>query len=153
MNDASLHIPTRGFSLLELLVVLVIAGLLVTLTRPLYEAAVPGARLRTEARGLTAVLRDSASLSIMSGRETRVSVSSEPSRYAVNGHNDVGLTSELRLVGRGETQGDSATIVFYPDGSSNGALIDLHGASGTYRIAVDWLTGQVRLSEHNESEI
>jgi len=156
------HIRTQGFSLLELMVVLAIAGLFVTLTRPMYEAVIPGVKHRTEARQLTAALRESASLSILSGRETRVSIMPEPAGYAVGGGAGVELTSELRvMVGRNDSNAyrvgtgreRAATIVFYPDGSSNGGLIDLQSDDRTYRIAVDWLTGKIELREHHADEI
>ena len=48
---------TRGFTLLEILVVMVIAGLMIALVPPLFSGAVSGTKLKASARDLAVVLR------------------------------------------------------------------------------------------------
>jgi len=161
MDDGYRKSRAFGFSLVELLVVLTIAGLAVTLSRPVYEAAMPGAKLRAEARDLATALRESASMSILRGREITVSFDGNLPGYAVDGRNVTVLESNFQiLVGASDNgafgvDNDPAGPVllhFYPDGSSNGASIDLTGAGRAYRVRVDWLTGEIRLEERDGAD-
>ena len=54
------NLPSKkisGFTLVELLVALAITGVLATLVRPMYAAALPGTQLKADTRILQAELR------------------------------------------------------------------------------------------------
>ena len=55
---------TAGFTLLELLVVLAIAGMLVALVPAAVSAVVPGTKARTAAYDMASILRDARNLAI-----------------------------------------------------------------------------------------
>ncbi len=59
----------RGFTLVELLVVLAIAGLLLAVTPPLISAAMPGVELKAAARRTAGALRLAREVAIASGRD------------------------------------------------------------------------------------
>jgi general secretion pathway protein I len=88
---------SRGFTLLELLVVLAIGAMLVTLSEPLYSRVVPGARVRSQARDLIVALRDSANKAVSSGRETQVQFEPERKSYVVGGSQPVRLSQDIQL--------------------------------------------------------
>ena len=72
-----------GFTLLELLVVLLIVGLLVALVPPLFSGAVPGAKLKAAVRDLAVTLRLARNQSITRDVETQVYLNLESPAYAI----------------------------------------------------------------------
>jgi len=154
----SIRAQIRGFTLLELLVVLAVGALLVGLSEPLYSRVVPGARVKSQARDLIVALRDSANKAVSSGRETQVRFDTRQRSYTVGGSQIVRLTDDVQFSVRPSldlhsepfTRSDAdetVTLRFFPDGSSTGATISLAYASRDYLIGVDWLTGRVELLE------
>jgi len=150
-----------GFTLLELLVVLTIAGLLVALVPPVISAAVPGTRVKVAARDFAATLREARSLAITRGEETDVLVATEPPQYAVANSTPLKLSGNIDLDVRAgafvaATQlstfadalsHDKYTLRFYPDGSASGGEIKISQGQSAYLIDVDWLMGGVSISK------
>jgi general secretion pathway protein H len=142
----------RGFTLLELLVVMVIVALLVALVPPLFSGAVPGARLKGAARDLAVELRYARSHAITRNQDMEVRLNLEPPAYAVPGRAPRTLPEGVKIqvvsaTSRRVLQPTSYRVRFFPDGSSSGAQITLSGGSRSYRIGVDWLTGRVDIAE------
>jgi len=142
---------STGFTLVELLVVLAMIALLVTLARPMYQAAVPGARVRAEVLDLARSLRESRHRAITSGKVVAIEFDPEQASYAI-GDDIVTLSgsTELKAVSR-KLQGDEKLVrlEFHPDGSSTGASVEVHGTRVGYRVDVDWLTGRIRVAEQD----
>jgi len=152
-----------GFTLLELLVVLAIAGLLVTMARPLYTAAIPGARLRAEVHDLAVTLRDARNRAVNGSRIIEVRLDTEAGHYAVGDDPVVDLSAGTAMhaslsqglldTDRPAYAGESDpafTVSFYPDGSSSGGTIRLGNSAGTFRVDVDWLTGRITAGEADD---
>ena len=154
---------SAGFTLLELMVVLAIAGMLLSLVQPLYSAAVPGARFRAEVHDLATTIRAARNEAILSAENIELIIDEDALAYAVDTRPPLTLraTRNLRL---GSTMMAPATIaakgkfipprtvkslIFFADGSSSGGSIVLKGDSSAYVITVDWLTGRVRLQATN----
>jgi len=151
----------RGFTLLELLIVLAIGAMLVSLSEPMYSRVVPGARVRSQARDLIVALRESANKAVSSGRETLVQFNTTERTYAADDSRIVHLSEDVGLSVRpsidlqsapltNPDEQDEVTIRFFPDGSSTGATISLAYATRGYLIGVDWLTGRVELLENTQ---
>ena len=160
-----------GFTLLELLVVLSIAGALAALVPPVVSAVVPGTKARVAALDLAATLRDARNAAITSSQTIDVEFDFEKSTYTVAGEavNELprgmavamldfsGYGIEDRptarvfedrgLEGRGVEDKDKYTLRFFSDGSSNGIRARLGNESGGYVVAVDWLLGRVTIEE------
>lgn len=140
----------RGFTLVELLVVLGIAALLVALAAPMISRGLPGAELKAAASDVAGGLRRVHGQAIAKNREAvfRIDVAS---RRAVVGEESkpLALPPELRLtvvVGDTEVVGaDVGGIRFFPDGSSTGGRVTLALDDRAYDVRVDWLTGRVTL--------
>lgn len=142
----------RGFTLLELLAVLVLVMLVMTLVPPLLSGAIPGARLKGAAHDLTATLRNTRKQSITRNAELVVRLSPEQAEYRVGRGRPTTLPDGVRLnvqglVDTGLPSNEPHLLWFFPDGSSSGARIQLVDDKGGYRLDVDWLTGRVELGE------
>lgn len=155
-----------GFTLLELLVVLTIAGLLAALIPPLYSKAVPGARLKTTARDLAISLREARSSAISSGSRIDLTLHSEPMSYAVGNESAVQLPSgvimtahdylaaaDASLSDSNALTDEDIVIRFFPDGSSNGAVVKMANSGTSYRVDVSWLMGDIRVTKVGEHDL
>lgn len=142
--------PRGGFTLLELLVVLAIAGLLLAAVPPLLSQALPGLELKSGARQLAAGLRFARDRALATRQETWVEMDVEQREVTVSGRDGrLRLSQDLNLslIGADTERTDESRggIRFYPDGTSTGGRVILSHAHQGYQIDVDWLTGQVRV--------
>lgn len=142
----------RGFTLLEIMIVLTIAGLLVAVSVPsaaklyqsmVYRSAVGDARALLEAARYQA-LTQGVSVDVLVQPDTR--------RMSI-GPNLLDATPlpealSLRVTGAAELQrgNQTAVIRFYSDGSSSGGSISIkRNSSGGTKLHVGWLLGRVSL--------
>lgn len=148
------RVEQRGFTLLELLVVLVIAVLLVALVPPLLSGLSGGTELRGAARQLAAGLRFARNEAVTHQREAVLTLDLVRHRFAVTGDpREIALPDSLsfHLYTAQSELFDQATgnIRFFPDGSSTGGAITVSGPKLAYRVNVDWLTGAVAIVEQD----
>ncbi|MEH6576285.1 MAG: GspH/FimT family pseudopilin [Amphritea sp.] len=149
-----------GFTLLELLVVLVIATLILGVVTPRLFAVMPGVELKTSTQKLAAMLRYARGLAISRSRVVTVEYDDELPALRVTGKvqtyhwpESVQLTlqageEQLQSQPLPELQQEKAAAIrFYPDGSSSGGALLVASDSGEYQISVHWLTGKVTINE------
>jgi general secretion pathway protein H len=154
-----------GFTLLELLVVLTIAGLLTVVVPPLYSNAVPGARLKTSTRDFAISLREARAIAVTTSKQVELRLIADPPSYAIGGDASVQLprgvfmtaydyvtTTNQALANVNALAAEEFVVRFFPDGSSNGAVIKLANGSTAYRIDVSWMMGDIRVSRVGEHE-
>jgi len=146
----------KGFTLLELLVVLSIAAMLTALVRPMYAAAVPGARLKSDTLNLAVSLRESRNRAVSSGSNVGVLFDAVEVSYRVGDSKPRNFSTGTKLAAAGfgaESASDRVgrldqyELVFFADGSSSGASLELQNHAKAYRIDVDWLTGRIKVAE------
>lgn len=153
---ASISKPGRGarlgFTLIELMVVLVVAAAAMGLVVPQFGAALAGMELKGATRDVASGLRYARGRAIALQRETAVVIDLDARSYRIegaeaNGSHDLGRDIDLRLVtGRTEVRGDSeGAISFFPDGSSTGGRLTLESGNRSHVVDVRWLTGRVRI--------
>jgi general secretion pathway protein H len=141
-----------GFTLLEIMVVMVIAGLMIALVPPLFSSAVSGTRLKGSARDLAIVLRETRSKAIIHNTEQLVHLDLKEPRYRVgNGKiralpENVDMAVEVVTGARIEETAQHV-LRFFPDGSSSGELITLSGGNRAYYLQLNWLTGSITITE------
>ena len=158
-----LRVRQTGFTLLELIVVLVLLGIIAVLVAPGLGGSLENAKLKTASRELLAALRVQRSEAIAQGRIITLRFAGDESSYRVDGES-VSLAEGLSVVYQAATGAASQGVegsalpdtgnndlVFYPDGSSSGALLQLRLGEGLRYIHIDWLTGAVSLLESIES--
>jgi general secretion pathway protein H len=143
---------SRGFTLIELVVVLAILGLVMVLAVPAADRFMPGAELRAAARTVAAVLREARAHAIRDNREVPAVVNLdsriiwiEPAGRPAQLGRRLGIalytaTSELVDEGTGR-------IRFFADGTSTGGRVSLSNDGREYHVLVDWLTGRVRIAD------
>ena len=141
-----------GFTLLELLVVLMIAGLLLAVTPPLISNAIPGVQLKSTALTLVSALRQTRSQAISEATPRRLTVDLEARQVRIPGRvKAIDIPSQIDVeltVAESQRSGEHrAAVSFFPDGSSTGGRIRLGRADIYYQVDVDWLTGRVSLRE------
>jgi general secretion pathway protein H len=161
---------TAGFTLLELLVVLAIAGMLVALVPAAVSAVVPGTKARTAAYDMASTLRDARNLAISQSTPVDVVFDPESASYAIAGsplavlprgmalviQERSGYVSETRRVA-GQSSFDReepVTLRFYPDGSSSGLDIRLGPEDGGgYIVRIDWLFGGASVTQATDDAV
>lgn len=139
-------VTEAGFTLLEMLAVLVLLGLFLGLVTPILGRGSDAARLRGDTRGLATALATARGEAIVRGREATFVVDLDARVYGlegtVDGRLDAGTRVDL-LVGETEVRDRRAAIRFMPDGRSSGGEIRLGNGAGESVLRIDWLTGRV----------
>jgi general secretion pathway protein H len=133
-----------GFTLLEMIIVLVILGLMLGLFAARGPLHSQGLDLRTAAEELAQSLRDARGQAIAAGE--LVDVRWEQGGFRISHgrlHPLPGVSIAARTLG-GQAQ---SGVRFAPDGSSSGGVIALADRAGRISIGVDWLTGRVRITD------
>lgn len=150
MSSAGSDPRVGGFTLIELVVVLVIAGLLLAVVPPLFSSALPGVQLKSTARELASALRFARDRAVTRQQETTLTLALKAHSFRVSGRNrdypvPSGLEIELFTVRSEQTDEDTGAIRFFPDGSSTGGRVTLVSGTSRYAVDVDWLTGRVKV--------
>lgn len=143
-----------GFTLLEILVVLVIGVLLVALVPPLLSGMSNTTELRGAARQLAAGLRSARNEAITRQREAILTLDLAQHRFGVSGDPrgikfPDGVAIKLYTAQSELIDGATGNIRFFPDGSSTGGAITVSGSKQAYRVKVDWLTGAIVIVEQD----
>jgi general secretion pathway protein H len=137
----------RGFSLVELLVVLAIAGVVMAAVIPSSVRFYDGMQRRQAVRDVLSVLTSAREQALARGRPQDVNIEPATRRVWYNEREQI-LSEKLELTVHGAAElnrGDVGVIRFYPDGSASGGGIDIRRVDGSgTRISVDWLLGRVR---------
>ena len=141
----------RGFTLLELLVVLAIIALLSAMVPLAFERVRESAQYRDTVRGVLSDMRQARYRALSEGREIRFRVDLAHRTYGLEGRPPTSLPEPLRLrttVADIELNADqTAGIRFLPSGGATGGTIEiLRPAGGGVRLTVDWLSGAVTQS-------
>lgn len=135
----------RGFTLLEMIVVVGILAVVATSASSGLSASIPGVRLRAETRMLADGLRAARRAAIQQQHEASVAVL--PDRYISSDERyshmlPPGTRLALSdLAGHGRQP--ESRIRFFADGSSTGGRISLELGARHSGLTVDWLTGRV----------
>jgi general secretion pathway protein H len=144
--------PQSGFTLLELLLVLVIAAASYALVVRITSGGVSGAELKSSARAVAAGLRDARGTAIATQETAALTLDLEHRSFEVSGGRRARTLPErleLKLyTAQSEIVDEKrGAIRFYPDGSSTGGRITVASGERRFLVDVDWLTGRVTIKE------
>lgn len=148
------RVDCAGFTLLELIVVLVIASIAASLVMPMGRSATARLAIDASAARFAAALRNARAESLRTSTDQTVTLDLEsrsywsdvePSHRAFDRRIAVRLENETL-----EWAGPARRFRFRPDGSATGALVVMGDGHSQARIAVDWLTGAATLRTGRE---
>lgn len=144
----------RGFTLVELLVVLVIAALAMALVGTSISRSVSGAEMRTAAHKVAASLRYTRTQAILTKSEKVFLVDTEKHSFqAADRQQETlpkGMNVELNTARSELTSETAGGIRFYPDGGSTGGNVRLEANGRVYQVNVAWLTGEASMQRPDE---
>jgi general secretion pathway protein H len=162
-------VKSRGFSLIELMIVLILISLSVSLVAPSLSRFSKNIELKTAAKKISAILRYTRNEAVHRGKVEQVLFDSNAREVRIRAVEEAGETGNEEASGRAEAPKyplprgiqikeiripapqyptEVPTIEFYPNGSSNGGsiVLDNEGNKG-YKIDVHFLTGIVRIED------
>lgn len=145
--------PQAGFTLLELLVVLVILGLSAAVALPALTRGPGRADLARGAQEVAAALRAARALAITENRPARFTADTLSGRFAAEGQPERSIPDGIGLsvtTVQGQAAGGVAAIRFFPDGSSTGGGVVLSRGALAFEVRVSWLTGAATVRERTD---
>ena len=144
----------RGFTLLEIILVMAIIALASLLAAAAMGGGFRGMQLKASARQIAANLRYTRAQAIETGRPQRFEI--DPARHTWQApkshHGEIPPKLEIEFTGAREAQSTGArsgigAILFFPDGAATGGRIRLGSGKAAWDVDVSWLTGQVQLKQ------
>lgn len=141
---------TRGFTLFELLLVLLLLGLVYGLVGPALMDGSGGLEMKAAARQLAAGLRKARSLAVTEQREAVLTLDLEARAFSVTGDPKIyPLPPRLELglftAQTEQVEQKIGSIRFFPDGTSTGGRITVAAGETKQFVDVDWITGRVEI--------
>lgn len=136
----------RGFTLIELIVVLAVMALLLAAVPVIMSGGLAGVSLKAEAREMAAALRQAHGRAIATNEEVAFNIDVESGRYAVTPGGRAGTLPE-GVEARVLPESAAGAIVFFPDGGSTGGSVTISKDRIRYEVRIDWLTGQVSVAD------
>lgn len=140
----------RGFTLLELTVVLFVVVLGFSVIGLNLASGNDSTEVKAAARDIVSALRYARGQALATHQEATVDVNLNDNSYTVSGRDkryqipkamDVTVvTAQTELTGEG-----MASIRFFADGSSTGGRITLERGETSWKVDINWLTGQIEL--------
>ncbi len=144
----------RGFTLVEVLVVMIIIALVLGLVGTSLSRSISGAEAREAARNMVAAIRYTRTQAILKKSEQQFVIDLEAGSYAAPGRKTVvlpeGVDMQLTTAASEVVAENVGAIRFFPDGGSTGGRVDLNVNGREYVVHVAWLTGKARLEIPDE---
>ena len=144
----------RGFTLVELIVVLVLVAIMLGLVATSISRSISGAEMRTAAREVAASLRYTRTRAILDKAEKVFTVDAENRTYQAADRKleqlPEGMNVELNTARSELTSEFVGGIRFYPDGGSTGGNVRLEANGRVYQVNVAWLTGEASVQRPDE---
>ncbi|WP_133000536.1 type II secretion system protein XpsH [Luteimonas arsenica] len=139
----------RGFSLLELLVVMVLIAATGVLAAGVLGGGFARMELRGEAREIATQLRYTRARALATGAPQTFSIDPAGRQWqAADGRSgEVPESLGVRFIGAREVQPADGVgaIVFFGDGAATGGRVQLSRGAAGFDIDVAWLTGEVTM--------
>lgn len=126
-----------GFTLIEALVVVGIVALLASIVAPRIQGIISGQEFRTARSSLILGVRETRALAIRSGGPARFAIEQNGRSFQVHQRAAQKLPQSVALSSEGKTN----SVVFYPDGTSNGALFSLRSKDRREQFVIFPTTG------------
>jgi general secretion pathway protein H len=144
-------VKQRGFTLLEIIIVVAIAGIAYAILLAVPSRGASIADLKASARVLASGLRQAQSMAMATKRDALLTIDLDAREFQMPGEKEsrkLPDNIELKLyTAQSEVTSDKrGSIRFYPDGSSTGGRITVASGERKYLVDVEWLTGRVTIN-------
>jgi general secretion pathway protein H len=140
-----------GFTLLEMLVVIVILALATAVAMPILARPSDGVRLQATARDLINALRLTRAMAIARDAEIALTIDVDKRTFASAAVRTQSfgpdIAAELTFAEPERAARSTGGFRFFPDGSTSGGDVHLRLHSSEAKICVNWLTGEAQLGE------
>lgn len=145
----------RGFSLIELMVVVVLIAAATALAASVMTAGLPGQQLRSAARELAAQLRYARAQAIVTNKPQVFLLNANTREWkGPNGRHGT-LPEAVKIVATvariEQPVAEVAAIRFFPEGASTGGRIILSHDHAAWQLDVGWLMGEVKITRSEAS--
>ncbi|MEM7024312.1 MAG: GspH/FimT family pseudopilin [Pseudomonadota bacterium] len=143
------HDNQRGFTLLELLVVLMLVAMVVAIIPGFMIRSQPRLEVQIAARAIADGLRETRSHAILRNRQEVFAVDVDHHLFRAGQSAPVRIDRDIVLSFRGARSQlideGVGSIRYFPDGSSTGGLVGLSQDEAHVEVRSDWLTGLVTI--------
>lgn len=141
----------KGFTLLELVIVLFIVVLAVGAISINIANGNPASQIKAAARDMASALRYARGQALIGRRPVWVSINLIDNSYRVSDREKkFTLPESMRLtltLAENTVKNKEGRVVFYPDSSSSGGRIELEQGGFYQRIDINWLNGNVTIAD------
>ena len=140
-----------GFTLLEMILVMVVAAVVAVVAVPNFQPAIANMQLKSATADVASALRHTRGEALSQGREAEFVLNVNQHFYKITGRKKpyalpTSVTLKLFTADFLTSEGQGS-ILFYPDGSASGGRVTLEGAGKTRLVDVNWLTGAIVVRE------
>lgn len=140
---------SAGFTLFEIIIALLLVGIITAVTVPVFFGNTLAADPRTIAGELADDMRRMRNQAMAENDDRLVAFDSRSRSISINGEAARSLppniTMTLNTAASEHLDDGIQRIRFFADGTSTGGAIVIADQRVGYRVAVDWLTGRVRI--------
>jgi general secretion pathway protein H len=140
---------SNGFTLLELMIVLVLAGLLMGVVA---TSLTEGPVLRKSSREVATSLRHARALAIMRQQPVVWKMDTKAKHFWIDNNGETeardlnaSVDAKINTAASEVNSADQGGIRFFPDGSSTGGSVELTSKQQTFKVNVEWVTGRVSI--------
>lgn len=141
----------RGFSLLEIIVVVAMIAVVMSFAAYTLSNQLPSQQLRSSAKEIAAELRFTKSQAMLTGEARSFQINVKTREWKGPKNHSGTLPKSLEVIAttarREQPENDIAAIKFFPDGAATGGRIVLQHDTAKMQIDVKWLTGDVEVTK------
>jgi len=145
------HAGQRGFTLIELIAVLVLVAIALSLVSLSFTKSMNSAKVQAASRDLVAALRYTRGQAIVKNKQTALDLDMQNNTFQAPGKPLMKLPKDMRMTlltaDSEQTGSTSGRIRFFADGASTGGHVSIFAGQREWRVNVNWLTGQVTREE------
>ena len=138
-----------GYTLVELIAVLVLVAAVVALGASVMSRKLPGQRLQQSAKELAAQLRFTRAQAIATGESQLFTLDAKSRAWRAGEKRSGQLAKDIEIVATGARNEQSkpgvAAVRFFPEGAATGGRFVLKHGNAAWQVDVQWLTGEVSL--------
>jgi prepilin-type N-terminal cleavage/methylation domain-containing protein len=132
----------RGFSLFEMMVVLVLLAIMAGMTGPALGRLLDGLHFRQQTRQLGAILRYSRLVAVSRGETVRLRLDREIEESVFELSGPVDERREFKLQDEDVLVMDPGEFFFFPEGYATPGVLTFSKGEKVYRLRLDPLTGR-----------